>query len=60
MTAKCGVKEREGRGNEMTSRAAASNARGAETETKQRGSVEEDVEWRAVGEVDYTPTVIMH
>jgi hypothetical protein len=29
----------------MTSRAAAGNARGAETETKQRGTVEEDVEW---------------
>ena len=44
MTVKCREKRCEGRGNEMTSRAAAGNARGAETETKQRGSVEEDVE----------------
>jgi len=44
MTAKYGEKRREGRGNEMTSRAAAGNARGAETETKQLGSVEGDVE----------------
>jgi len=44
MTAKCREKRCEGRGNEMTSRTAAGNARGAETETKQRGSVEEDVE----------------
>jgi len=44
MTAKCRVERREGRGNEMTSRAAAGNARGAETETKQQGDVEKDVE----------------
>ena len=59
MKAKCGEKRCEGRGNEMTSRAAAGNARGAETETKQRGSAEEDVE-QGRGELDYTPTVIMH
>lgn len=59
MTAKYGEKRREGRGNEMTSRAAAGNARGAETETKQLGSVEGDVE-QGGGELDYTPTVIMH
>jgi hypothetical protein len=44
MTVKCGEKKCEGRRNEMTSRAAAGNACGTETETKQGGGVEDDVE----------------